>query len=304
MPRAKAHANLFLDMDTRALEASVGQIGAFTQALNQVGYNTARVVFNKLKNDFMDDVDRVAELDAATDPRGQGRFHHLYEPQEVGNPAARLYNFVIPQEVRNRSGSGQLYARVDYFKSTQVERSWGNLKSGSMYHRYTKYRKKPFFDKARVLEEGIDITVPEGTWFVQPEQNLRRGRPLSLIQVQSDKSGVSTRNRETYHALHDHFNMFLNGGLGESSIVQALDAIDRRVVDATMHKLGREIQRIDAKYKLHRTSGSSRNIFTGRISSGYGRRSHIKQSDVNEYKEHLRKRLYALIVERGLQGQV
>lgn len=300
MARVKPHGQVTFHMDTRQLEASMNEIGAFTEALGQTGYWVAKHVFDKFKHGFLRSVDTAAMMSAGTDPRGQGSFHHLYEPYEAGNPAERLFDLVVPQEVRNRRGAGQIYGRIDYKASTEREQPFGVLRTGNFNARYHEYRTVPFWNKAMVLEEGLDVTVPEGnSWVVRGGVRgyaKSTGRPIfreGLQLVTSTKTTTqSTKNLNTYRALMRHYQQFLRGGLANTAVVSALTEIDQQAVRRTINQLEFELDKYRQKYAAGRTgamgdrSGINRGKVFGFSAAG---RNHINKKYIRLLESNIQR---------------
>jgi len=93
-----------------------------------------KIFFNNLGTNTSDMLNKYIDSSARTNPQA---LHHIYEWYQVGSPEARLYD--IKYTVSNLG----LSFMTNFKQSTSI-------KNGSNI---------PFYDKARIMEDGISVTI-------------------------------------------------------------------------------------------------------------------------------------------------
>lgn len=163
-----------------------------TEMLKNVGDHAIQIL-----KDFID-------MNARMDPQ---KLHHVYEWYQVGSPDARLFD--IEYTVAN----GGLTINSSFRQSTSV-------KAGSS---------TPFYDKARIMENGIPVTI--------------RPKKTKALKFEVDGETVFTKNEvmvenpggeQTVNAFENTFNMFFDKYFNQSFL--KVTGIYDSIRDVTLFK--------------------------------------------------------------------
>lgn len=179
-----------------------------TQFLNNLGASTVEAM-----KDFVDSI-------ARTSPE---TMHHVYEWGQTGSPQARLFD--IDYTISNLG----LSLNSTFRQSTSV-------KSGS---------NTPFYDKARIMESGIPVTIkPKASNVLVFQQNGDTVFSSSPVQV-SNPGG-----RNVVGAYERAFDMFINQYFSQAFLNSS--GIIGKLKDISIYK-----KNIAAGAKLGRSHGLS-----------------------------------------------
>ncbi len=204
----------------------------------------------------------------------------MYEAGQPGVETARLFNVVIPKEVRMTTRS-EIYARIDYRNATSPEFIWGIYRTRNANAIWPVRPTTVFTEKARVLEEGESVTIPGATKSITFYSEAS-GR-ARLVNLTRDVV-VDTSSFSTYHALTDHFYSFIYGGLMNSVLKDTADETQAKAIRQVIKHLEAKIARYNATYQQYKTVGGERRGINRR------NRNHISR----EYVRFLEKTLKGL----------
>lgn len=141
-------------------------------------------VANKLAqmsiNAFYDYLDGLARMHP-------GMLHHVYEWENVGNPAARLF------ELKKTMGASNVYVMADFLQSREPATSTGDI----------------FYDKATIMEEGLTVTIQEreasALFFEIDGEEFFRAGPI----VVQNPGGAEARGSFTA-AFEEFYNVYFD----------------------------------------------------------------------------------------------
>jgi hypothetical protein len=189
MIKISVDAEKFIKEVENVLEYSIGFFEGIEKGKNRLLNNIAAGGVEAMKA-FIDSNARV-------DP---GALHHIYEWNQIGSPSARLFD--ITYKVSNGGIS---------FNSTLSQSS--SIKDGS---------KTPFYDKARIMEFGIPVTITptrsEVLVFEKDGETIFTRKPVNV----SNPGGEATTG--AYKEVVDSFfnNYFSQSFLRSSGILEYL----------------------------------------------------------------------------------
>jgi hypothetical protein len=123
-------------LDSKQAMKTLNNMVQYTQGYIAESKAKEPYVANKLAqisiNSFYDYLDGLARMHP-------GMLHHVYEWENVGNPAARLF------ELKKTMGASNVYVMADFLQSRAPATSTGDV----------------FYDKATIMEEGLTVTIQE-----------------------------------------------------------------------------------------------------------------------------------------------
>ena len=125
---------MIINVDTKAFQKDMNNLIGYSLGFLD-GINSGKKAFlDNLGKSTIDSMKDYIDMNARVDPE---MLHHMYEWNQTGSPSARLYDLVYTV------GSLGLSIKSSFRQSTSV-------KEGSNV---------PFYDKARIMESGIPITI-------------------------------------------------------------------------------------------------------------------------------------------------
>jgi hypothetical protein len=121
-------------MDARQLEKTLNNIVQYSFGFLDGAKAGKRIFLNNLGESVIEALAKYIDALAKADPSAM---HHVYEWYQVGNPMARLYN--LDYTVSNVG----LSVKSSFRQSSSISED----------------SREPFYDKARIMELGIPVTI-------------------------------------------------------------------------------------------------------------------------------------------------